>query len=271
VDDIVRLALPGPVRAAAADGARMWCAAGGRLMAYAPTGAVLLDVPEPAGLGSLAAGAGVVAAALEPGTVAWLDPGTGAERHRRPVGGDPVVTAGGGGLWALDRRSQRAWCLIDVGVLAEPVALTGLDRFAPEGDRIWWTSRDDTLLRGGARPVDLGVGAGARGGMVVCAGSVWVSVPGGLLRVGAWAAEPGPALEAPEGPVHHLACAGGVLVGASGHRGLFLLDSSVDLGIRHLPVDLGGELDFLVATRAVAWAMPAGRPEARLVTIRPGH
>jgi hypothetical protein len=76
-------------------------------------------------------------------------------------------------------------------------------------------------------------------------------------------------VEAPEGPVPHLACAGGILVGGSGRHGLFVLNPSIDVGVRHLDVELGGELDFLVATRSIAWAFPAGRPEARLVPLRP--
>jgi hypothetical protein len=268
VDEVRAIALPGPVLAAASDGTRVWCAAEGRLFAYGPDGSPLLEVPEPAILG-LAATPDVVAAAVDPGIVVWLDPDDGTERMRRPVGGDLVVAAGGDSVWALDRRSQRAWRLTDVGVLAEPVSLGSVDQFVPQGNTLWWTSREDTLLRGGPRPVDLGVRANARGGMTVCAGSVWISVSGGLLRVGAWDAGRGPTLEAPEGPVRHLACAGGILAGGSGRQGLFVLDPSIDAGVRHLPVDLGGELDFLVATHSVIWAIPAGRPEMRLVPVRP--
>jgi hypothetical protein len=268
-DEVSTLALPGPVYAAASDGATVWCAAAGRLLAYEPDGAVLLEAPEPAGLRALAAAPGVVVAVVEPGIVAWLDPGTGGERLRRPLGGELTVVAGGNAVWALDRASGRAWRQADVGVLTEPVRLGDVDWLAPQGDRLWWTSRHDSLLRGGTRPVDLGVGPEGRGGMTVCAGSVWVSVRGALLRVGAWAAELGPPVEAPEGPVPHLACGGGVLAGGSGRHGLFLLDPSIDAGVRHLDIDLGGELDFLVATRSIAWAIPAGRAEARLVAFRP--
>ena len=269
-DEVSTLALPGPVRAAASDGATVWCAAGGRLLAYEPNGAPLLEGPEPAGLLVLAAAPGVVVAVLKPGLVAWLDPDTANEQHRRPLGGELAVAAGGNAVWALDRGSGRAWRLADVGVLTGPVRLSDVDQLAPQADRLWWTSRHDSLLRGGTRPVDLGVGPNERGGMATCAGSVWVSVRGALLRVGAWAAELGPPVETPEGPVPHLACADGVLVGGSGRRGLFVLDPSIDAGVRHLDVDLGGELDFLVATRSVAWAIPAGRAEARLVAVRPG-
>jgi hypothetical protein len=269
VDEVVAISLPGPVLAAASDGMRVWCAAGGRLIAYEPGGSPLLEAPQPPGLLALAAAGALVAAALEPGIVAWLDPDDGTERLRHPVGGDLLVAAGGDSVWALDRRSQRAWRLTDVGVLTEPVSVAGVDQFVPQGNRLWWTSREDTFLRGGLRPVDLGVGADTRGGMTVCAGSVWISVRGGLLRVGAWDAEQGLPLEAPEGPVRHLTCAGGILAGGSGRQGLFVLDPSIDAGVRHLPVDIGGELDFLVASHSVIWAVPAGRPEARLVAVRP--
>lgn len=67
-------------------------------------------------------------------------------------------------------------------------------------------------------------------------------------------------MEAPEGPVLHLTCADGVLVGSLGRHGLFVLDPSIGVGVRHLDVDLGGELDFLVVTSSIAWAVPAGRP-----------
>ena len=117
--------------------------------------------------------------------------------------------------------------------------------------------------------VNLEVLADERGAITVCAGAVWISVPGALLRVGAWSGELGPALPAPEGPVPFLACAGGVLVGASGRAGLLVLDPSIDADVRHLEVDLGGDLIGLEASTATAWAFPAGRPEARLVPVRP--
>jgi hypothetical protein len=268
--DVAIVALPGRAVGAATDGATVWCAAGGRLLAFEAAGSPLLDVPAPPRLRGLAAGPDVVVAALEPGLLVWLDPGSASEQLRHPVGGQPELAAGGGTVWALDRRSGRAWRLAGVGAVSEPLCLPSVDRIAADGERIWWTSRDDTLLRGGARPVDIGVGAGERGGMVACAGAVILSVADGLLLVSAWSAEVGPTLTAPEGPGAFLACGDGVLVGASGRRGLFLLDPSVDADVRHFDLDLGGDLDFLVATRSVAWALPAGRAEARLVTVRPG-
>jgi hypothetical protein len=264
------IALPGAADAATADATTVWCVAAGRLLAFEAAGSLLLDVAAAEGVGTLAAAGGTLAAA-QPGVIAWLEPKDGSVRARTPVGGEPEVMTGGGAIWAFDRRAGRAWRLADEGTLAEPVGVPGADRLAPDGGRVWWTSRDDTLLRGGDRPVDLGVGAAERGAIVACSNVIWVSIAGGLLRVGAWAAELAGSTAAPEGPVEWLCCTGGILAGGSGRRGLFCLDPSVDAGVRSLDdVDLGGALSHLVGTDSVVWAFAAGRAEATLVTVRPG-
>jgi hypothetical protein len=263
------VALRDAADAAAADGSTVWCAAGGRLVSYEATGAPLAEAAAPPELVALAAAGPVLAAALAVGEIAWLDPATGEERRRVPVGGKPLLAAGGGAVWAVDRLSGRAWRLGDEEVLGAAVSVPEVDAVAPDGDRLWWTSPADTLLREGERTVDLEAGPDERGAMAVCFGSVWVSVAGGLARVGAWAADRGLTLPAPEGPVPFLACADGILVGGSGRRGLFVLDPRVDADVRHLDVDLGGELAALVATGDVAWAFPAGKAQARLVAVRP--
>src|SRR4051794_24498440 len=111
------LALPGVARTAAASAAAVWCAIGERLLAYSPDGELRGEAPAPEGLLGLAAAGGVLAAALEPGLVAWLDPESGVERARAPVGGEPEVAAGGGAIWVVDRASGRARRLADEGVL----------------------------------------------------------------------------------------------------------------------------------------------------------
>lgn len=264
------VALPAVAESATGDGATVWCVAAGRLLAYEAHGSSLLDVAAPEGVGTLAASRDTLAAAARPGVIAWLDPKDGSVRTRTPVGGEPEVMAGGGAVWAFDRSTARAWRLAAEGTLADPVAVAGADRLAPDGERLWWTSREDTLLRGGDRPVDLGVGAAERGAVVACGNLIWVSIADGLLRVGSWAAEVAGITAAPEGPVDWLCCAGGILAGGSGRRGLFCLDPSIDAGVRQLDGDLGGELAHMVATDSVVWAFAADRGEATLVTVRPG-
>ena len=263
--------LPGPLIAAGSDGATVWCAAGDRLLGFDAGGGTRTTVPAPTGLRTLAAAGEILAATLDPGVVAWLDPPSGQARGRVSVGGEPFVVAGGGAVWAVDPGASRAWRLGDDGTLVGPILIPGVDRVAPDGPRLWWTSRQDTLLREGTRSADLGAAVGERGGLVVCAGSVWLSVRDGLARVGAWAGDRGPVVPAPAGPVPFLVCAGGAVVGGAGPDGLFVLDPSVDADARRLDADVGGDLELLVGTRTNVWAFPARRAEARLLKVRPGR
>jgi hypothetical protein len=261
------VALPAAATAATADAAAVWCVSADRLLAFDAAGSQRWDVAAPAGVGTLAAAGGTLVAAL-PGMIAWLDQKDGSIRARTPVGGEPEVLAGGGAIWAFDPKTARAWRLADEG-LGRPATLAGADRLAADGERIWWTSHEDTLLRGGDRPVELDVGASEHGAIVACSNLVWVSIAGGLLRVSAWAAELAGTTAAPESPVDYLCCADGILAGGSGRQGLFCLDPSVDAGVRRLDVDLGG-LSHLVGTDGVVWCFAADRGEATLVNVRPG-
>lgn len=270
--------LPGAARAVAASGAAVWCAVDDVLYRFDAGGTLKDETPAPTGLRSLAVHGGQLVAAGEPGLVRWL-PTVGTEaasdqppvRVARQVGPQPDVIAGGGAVWVIERGFGRVHRVTEGGALVDPGMVPNADRLAADGARLWWTSREDTLLRGGAQPVDLMLAPSERGDLVACSGSVWCSVAEGLLRVDAWSAGLGGRLPAPEGPVDHLACADGILVGGSGRRGLFRLDPRVDADVQPLTVDLGGPLKHLVATHSVAWAFPAGRDEAVLVVVRGGE
>lgn len=262
--------LPGVPVAAAGGRDGVWCVAEDRLLAFEAGGARGLDAPIDSGVTSLGAAATLLAATFDPGVVAWLDPRSGAVLRRFPLGGEPRLVSGAGSVWAVDARTARAWRLGGPGTLIGPHAVPGVDRAAADGERLWWTSREDTKLRDLGREVDLGVSGDEHGGLAVCAGAVWVSVAGGLIRVGAWGADRGPLVSAPAGPVPFMVCAEGVLVGGSARRGLFVLDPSVDAEARRLDDDLGPDLAILVATRTTAWAFAGRRAEARVVTIRAG-
>ncbi|MFI7127136.1 hypothetical protein ACIBQ1_15680 [Nonomuraea sp. NPDC050153] len=192
------------------------------------------------------------------GRVHWLDP-TGAPLADEPF--DGRVLAGGGEIWAVG--SERARRLTGPGDFGEPVELPGLDRCAVEGERLWWTSKRDTWLRGGPREVDLCTRE--RGGMTVCAGSLWISVAGGLERVSAWSGEPRRFLRAPEGPVPFLVCANGVLAG--GGRDLFTLAPAAGAAVRVTRPGLKARLGLVVAAGKHIWAFPADRPQALIVPL----
>ena len=261
--------LPGPCVAAAADGDTVWCVARDRLVAFDAPGTQRRDAPIGAGVRSLAASGQMLVAVVEPGVIVWLDPESGTATQRRPVGGTPVLVAGGGAVWAVDVGSGRAWRVADAGAVLGPTIVADVDRAAADGERLWWTSKRDAFLREGARTVDLGVRRKERGGLAVCAGSVWTSVAKGLLRVGAWKAELGTVVAAPAGPVPFLVCGAGVLVGGS-RDGLFALDPSVDADARRLDADVGGDVGFLVAVRSAAWVFSRRRAQARRIALRAG-
>lgn len=259
--------LPAPCAAAAATDDTVWCAAGGWLLAFDGAGARRLNQPL-AGVRALGASGTRLAAALDDGVVTWLDPRTGREIGRRSVGAGATLVAGGGAVWAIDGVTGRGWRLGEPPDLVGPVAMPGVDRAAADGERVWWLSRHDTRLRDGTREVELDLGHEERGGLTVCANSVWLSLPRGLARVGTWGAARGPLVEA-AGPLPFLTCGGGVLVGASSRDGLFVLDPLGDAGVRRLSAE-PGELGCLVATRDVAWMCSKRDATARLVPIRAG-
>ncbi|MEV0389293.1 hypothetical protein [Nonomuraea sp. NPDC050643] len=190
--------------------------------------------------------------------VYWLGP-SGVPLASVPFEGR--VLAGGGEIWAVG--ADRACRLAEPGRLHEPVELPDLDLCAVEGERLWWTSKRDTVLRGGPREVDLG--RRERGGMAVCAGSLWVSVTGGLLRVSAWSGEPRRFVGAPEGPVPYLACAHGVLAG--GLRDLFTLAPATGADARLVRLGLQTPLALMIAAGKHLWAFPADRPQALIIPL----
>ncbi|MEV0166068.1 hypothetical protein B0I32_104114 [Nonomuraea fuscirosea] len=287
--EVTRIDLPCPVRAAASDGTTVWCAVAGGVRAYTAAGSPLGEGGPGPELRSLAAVPGTVtgpagvpgmlaetvimprsfagaslSGPLPEGTLAgtsrdrlhWLGP-SGAPDGDLPF--DGRVVAGGGEIWAVGADLARR--LTGPGRLGEPVQLPALDACAAEGERLWWTSRRDTILRGGPKEVELG--RDRRGAMVVCAGSLWISVTGGLLRVSAWSGEPGRLVAAPEGPVPFLVCANGVLTG--GARDLFTLAPAAGAPLRVIELGLDVPLALVIAAGRHVWAFPAGRPQALIV------
>lgn len=259
------VALGATAQAATWDGRRVWCVTGETLEAFDPAGERILEHSAPHGFHSLAAGPDALVGLAEPGVLVWLDGTTGAEVTRRPLGGEAVLVGGSDGVFVVDRTSERAWPVAGPGAVGPPTPVPGIDRATAARGAIWWTSRADTVLRGNGLEVELGPFAERRGGIVGCAGSVWVSIQGGLLRVGAWGGDTSPALPAPFGPVE-VACGDGRIVGAS-RAGLFVLDPSVDADARRLELDFELDQDpaVLVATKTSAWLFSSTEPSARVV------
>lgn len=255
--------------AAAATDDTVWAAAGDRLFAFEAAGTLRLDLPL-SGVRSLSASGSYLAAILEDEILVWLDPQSGSEEGRRPVGRTAELVSGGGAVWAIDYASGEGLRLGEPGQVAVRVQMPGVDRAAADGERVWWLSRGDMKLRDGSREVDIDVRPDERGGLTVCANSVWLSVAQGLVRVGTWNAMKGPLIPVSAGPLPFLTCGGGVLVGGSSTAGLFVLDSSADADVRRMDIDADGEMGILVATRTIAWVFSERDSKAWLVPFRPG-
>jgi hypothetical protein len=255
---VATIALPGPAVAAAADAGRVWCLAARRLLAFDATGAPVVDVPTPAGARALAASGNLVAAAGD--EITLLDPVTGTRVSSAP--GRVDLVGGDGAVWAIDARAGRAWRLDEPGSVAVP----GVVAAAPQAGRLWWLSREG-MLHGGPSPIAL-EGAGAGTPLVACANSVWIGAQGRLERVGAFRGDLGLAMPVPEAPVTRLACAGGVLVAATGTGTLLVLDPSIDADVRRVDLETGGEIALLVATGRFAGVFVAGARELRLVAVK---
>jgi hypothetical protein len=262
--------LPGPCVAAAGGSDMVWCVAGKRLLGFTERGEGRVDSALDVAVSGLAVNGSTLVAVLDSGAIGWLDAASGRVIAQRPAGSAASLVAGGGAVWAVDPSTSRAWRVGEEDVLGNSRPVPGLERAAADGDRLWWTTRDGSSLRDFERTVDLGVPAGDCGALATCAGSVWVSVRGGLVRVGTWGAEKGPLIEVPGGPVPFLTCSGGVLVGASEQARMFVLDFSADADVRAFDIDGGGTVSALVAVGGTAWIFAAGRAEARLVTVRAG-
>ncbi|UBU17635.1 hypothetical protein [Nonomuraea gerenzanensis] len=189
--------------------------------------------------------------------VHWLGP-SGTVIADAPFTGR--VVAGGGAIWAVGDGVARR--LAGPGTLGEPLKLPALDACAVEGERLWWTSQRDDVLRGGPKEVRLG--RRSRGAMTVCAGSLWISVTGGLLRVSAWSGEPGRFVRAPEGPVRFLVCANGVLLG--GGRDVFAPARAAGAALRVIELGLDAPPALMIAAGRHVWVFPEGAPAALIVT-----
>jgi hypothetical protein len=260
--------LPG-VCVAAAGGDTARCVAGGRLLAFNDAGEALLDVPMTQDVTQLACARDLLVAIIKSGRLAWLDPETGRVLAEQAAGDAPRLVSGGGAIWAVDTPSSRAWRVRETGVLDAPRSAPGIDEAAADGDRLWWTSRDDTQLRDFARAEDIGRTASERGALAACSNSVWISVRKGLCRVGAWDAKRGLDLAAPYGPVPFLVCAQGALVGATAGGEFFSMDPRIDADVRAFHgAESTGPLGHVIAVNDAIWAFTSGRNAAHVIGIR---
>lgn len=125
--------------------------------------------------------------------------------------GDQVVWLIGDGL-AHQVREHHLYPPVEVDAMLATVI----------GDELWWVTPGGSIQSSTRR--SLGSIEGEKPERAVgCAGWLWLAAGSTLTRRSMADAAAGRPLESPVGPVGHLICAGGVLVGASDRR-VFLYD-----------------------------------------------
>ncbi len=157
------VALGDHARAVDASAQHVWCVVGDQLLGFDAKGDRRVEFSAPAGTTSVAADGDLVVLAGATGWVRRM--GGGQAVADRTVWSDvlagrrcsdPELITGGGAVWVVDRATSAAFRLGPAGAAgiaaAGPPVSPDADRFAADGDRLWWTSRLDTCCGVGPRP-----------------------------------------------------------------------------------------------------------------------
>jgi hypothetical protein len=208
-----------------------------------------------------------VAVGLGSGTVVALDPETGAEIWRRSLGA-MRLKSGPDCIWASERDKDEL-VSFDRSGASTRVRAENVRDFAALPTGVVWLSRDGVLaahnvLESSPRtlPLPQGVTAGA---LAACANAVWVSIENGLLLVDQYEFQLRSKLSAPEGPVPHLLCSDGKLVG--GWNGVFVLNPIADARVHPLPVEPQSPLTGIAATADVVWCLESAQPVVHITQL----
>lgn len=218
---------------------------------------------------ALAAADGFVAAALASSVIAAFDEMTGAELWRRAAGSPDVeMKSGSRHVWAAERKGAAVLSFDRSGEVGR-VPCDGLLSFSPREDDVFWLSREGVLVAYDATDRDTRTvplpEAMTAGAMAACANAIWVSVIKGLVVLDQRSLQVRAALEAPEGPVPHLFCEDGKLVG--GEKGVFVLNPMSDARVHPLPVHPSSPLRGIAATPSIVWALESAEPVVHITDL----
>lgn len=214
----------------------------------------------------------MVFAAGSDGIVAGLDPATLKPRFQTYAATSAVrLAAGDDCLWTAepDRAVVRRYSM--EGMAEATVETVPIDRFVTGGGGAWFTSPEDTLVHfsdgkpSSYRSVDFGLPPEQRGALQCCSNAVWLSVPQALAWAPAYTLNPGRPFPAPCGPVEHLVCCGGRLVGGDRLEEMFVLDPAADADVRRLETGSSGKLATLLAAGPLVWCVEARGMQVHLL------
>jgi hypothetical protein len=216
---------------------------------------------------AMAAAEGFVATALASGNVVAFETATGTEVWRRSLGATQLKS-GTNHIWVVVHDGD-ALVSFDRSGAGSRVRAENVREFAALPDGVVWLSDDGVLiahnvLESSPRTLLLPEGVTASG-LAACANAVWVSIDKGLLLVDQYEFQLRSTLAAPEGPVPHLLCSDGKLVG--GLNGVFVLNPMTDARVHLLPVQPQSQLAGIAASAEVAWALESAQPVVHITSL----
>lgn len=176
------------------------------------------------------------------------------ELQRLPTPTVPdALAVGDGRIWAGGVGAD--WILeLDAAGVSTIRRLDGrLAGLTADAQGLWWIESDTDLLVNGDRSVRLPDPVGPTVGLVASAGAVWVSTDGGLLLVRSFAAEVGPTVPVPIGPVDRLVDVSGALVGGDSFEAVFVMDPASDSGPRRVDMGRRGPIASIAGSSGVVW------------------
>jgi len=225
-----------------------------------------ITLPEPPV--ALAAADGFVAAGFTSGIIAGYDPKSGSQLWRGAVGsGDLEMKSGTEHVWAAERGGGVV-IAYDRSGTGSRVPTEGMQHFAPGAEGVFWLSQEKVLVHSptqGERRTSPLPDDSIAGSMVACANAVWLSIPGGLLLLDQYSLQVRTTLKTPEGPVLHLMCCDGKLIGGS--RGVFVLNPMSDSMAHALPIQPASPLRAIAAVPAKVWALESTEPLVHIADI----
>lgn len=264
MDKVVNLDLETPVAAIGRAG-QVWVAdrASNSVIRYdAETGFRLGDLALNVTPVDLAIVSDSLVIASKDGLVLWYSVNTGQEIFRSSISSANLcLKADRDMLWVLDREQSKLVAFDYTNKLRE-VKVESVKDFTVGQGKVYWLSYEGTITCHDSN-VDVQdetrlLTADQAGSISFCANSLWISVTEGLMMALVLSLEPGDILPAPEGPVPHLICNDGAIIG--GKKGLFVLDPSADNNIYPIDISLKSELRALVGADTCIWALESDEP-----------
>lgn len=269
---LVPLGLSGPLSMTAGGGS-VWIAGAASKSAvrYDPASARVLGKIslESAPLDITWAG-GILAFALEGGDVVAHDAASGRLLWRGATAAGPLRISGAPDcIWAWEPGSAKAWAFDLAGgvvryrlwPIASLAAVSNAAYFLGADGRLGYQEAGQPLSQ--AEP--LKARASSWGAVVACANALWVSAAGSLILIDRRTLAIRATLAAPEGPVPHLVCDEGRLMG--GLHSAFLFDPAADAKVRPLDVHSKSSWRAIAAASSCLWLLETGEASVQILEV----